>query len=408
MVDLLLKNAHLCGEDVGKDVAIQGERIVAVGPNLPTEARQVINVGGRTILPAFVDCHIHLDKAWTMDKITNESGTLEEAIDNFMHYFEQADEEDIYQRAMMAAERAVAYGTGALRTHTTVDSRQGLKALRPLLALRERLRGKLEIQVVIFPSFRGGDALHVKKLIIQALAAGADVLGGCPNLHPDGRTFIDEMFTLAREYSVPIDFHVDESDEPNADVLEYLAEKTLVEGMQGRVTASHCCSLAAVPQAVADRIIGKVRDAGLNVVTLPSCNMFLMGRRDPQPVRRGVTRVNELLQAGVNVAYASDNVRDPFRPFGNGDMLEEALFTAQVIQKGYRKGILEVLEMGTYRAAKVMGLQEYGLAPGNYADIVVLEAPDAVEAVLSQARRTLVIHRGRIVAREGKMVETCP
>ena len=421
---LLLRNACLFGREGRFNVVIEGDRITAVEPALDSEpphgshslgaqpaygshgldgggvygsaALRVLDLAGQTVLPAFVDAHTHLDKTLTADRIPNESCTLDEAVERYVEYFRTVSEEDIYERARRAARMAVANGTGAMRTHIVVNAVDGLRFIRPILALREELRGEIDVQVVAFPLY-GEEERKIRWVTEEALCLGADVLGGCPSSEVDGRGFIDDMFALAEKYGIPLDFHVDETDDPRVLMLEYLAEKTIGEGWQGRVTAGHCCSLSYVPQETADRVIAKVKEADLNIVTLPSCNMFLIGDR----IRlsgRGITRVNELRLAGVNVAYASDNVRDPFRPFGNADMLQEGLFTAQVIKKGYPRDLLEVLHMGTYAPARALQLPDYGLEPGDYADLVVLAAPDPVEAILSQVPKNYVIHRGKIVA----------
>ncbi len=399
MYDVLFKRAKLFGQGSGLlDLGIRGEWIADIGADLGQAAGQVIELDGKLVVPGFVDMHTHLEKTLTADLIPNDSGTLGEAIGNFQEFMFRVSPEDTYRRARRAAEMAISQGTAAIRSHITVAPGSGLELIRAVLAVKRDLREVLDIQVVAFPST---DPAGIKQrqldLLRLAVREGADLIGGCPSLDPEPYRFIDLLFGLGRELDVDIDFHVDESDEPNVTALEYLAGKTIAVHYQGRVTAGHCCALAAVADEVADRVIRKVKEAGLNIVTLPSCNLFLMGRGDKQPIRRGVTRVRELLKAGVPVAYASDNVRDPFRPFGNADLLEEALLTAQVVQMGTPAELEQILAMGTYNPARAMKLARYGLAPGCYADLVVLNATSPAEAIVSQAVKEMVFHRGRLI-----------
>ena len=408
MFDLILKNARLFGPPAGNpgcqqrtgplDLGIKDGFIAARGPGLPHEGKQVLDLDGKLVIPGFVDMHTHLEKALTSRVIQNRSGRLDEAIQKFISHFDRVSQEEFYQRARRAVEMAVSHGTTAIRSHITVDPRIGLRALRAVLKVKRDLGSIVTIQVVAFPTPdpRGvrGEQLD---LLRQAVAEGADLLGGCPSLDPDHRRFTDLMFELAGELGTALDFHVDETDEPTVAALEYLAEKTLIEGFQGRVTAGHCSSLSAVPEDVALRVIGKVKEAGIQIVALPSCNLFLMGRGDRGLVRRGVTRVKEFLAAGVPVSYASDNVRDPFRPFGNGDMLEEALITAQVLQMGSDPELETVLTMGTYYPARALGLPGYGTEVGDAADLVVLDAESAAEAIIGQREEEMVIRRGMVI-----------
>jgi cytosine/adenosine deaminase-related metal-dependent hydrolase len=226
--------------------------------------------------------------------------------------------------------------------------------------------------------------------------AGAKILRGGA-FKP--REYIDTIFDLALKNNLPIDFHVDESDEPEVTTLDYIAEKTIATGMEGKVTAGHCTSLAAVSDKIAEKVIAQCAEAGLHIVTLPSCNLYLMGRKDKQPIRRGVTRVKDFLKAGVNIAYASDNIRDPFRPYGNADMLEEGLLTAQVLQMGTPSELETVFRMGTYNPAKILGLKNYGTQVGCKADLVLLEAASPSEALISQATKAYVFKNGKPVAK---------
>ncbi len=407
MYDLLLKKAKLFGQSQGVfDVGIKGEKIACVGCELDEDAGWVVELDGKLVIPGFVDLHTHLEKTLTAHLVHNNSGTLEEAIGNFQEFLLGISPEDIYKRARRAAEMAISQGTTAIRSHITVDPRIGLETIRSVLTVKRDLQKVVNIQVVAFPA---QDPTGIKQeqldLLRQAVSEGADLIGGCPTLDADYRRFTDLLFKLGTELDVDIDFHVDETDEPNVEALEYLAEKTITQEYQGRVTAGHLCSLSAVSDEVAERVIRKVREAELNVVTLPSANLFLMGRGDKQPIRRGVTRVRDLVEGGVSVSYASDNVRDPFRPFGNADLLEEALLTAQIVQMGSPAELERILAMGTYNPAKAMKLPGYGLTSGCYADMVVLSATSPHEAIVSQAVKEMVFHRGKLIVTNSRQTQ---
>jgi len=192
--------------------------------------------------------------------------------------------------------------------------------------------------------------------------------------------------------------HIDETDDPNANTLEYLAERKLTLGFEGTVTAGHCTSLSAMDEATAARVIEKVAEAGIHVITLPSCNMYLMGRRDKGLVRRGLTRVRELLAAGVNVAYATDNIRDAFTPFGKADMLQGGLITAHALHIGTPADQRTLLDMGTKNPAQILNLKDYGFVPGCMASLVVLDEQDWSNAIAKESPRRYVFSKGKLVA----------
>ncbi len=399
MLDILIKAGNLFLEEGSKDLGIKDGRIVLKETDCKKESKIIINAEDKLIIPGFIESHTHLDKALTIDRIKNTSGTLEERIDDFTKFFEKVDSEDVYHRAFKILKMAIVNGTTVVRSHITVNSNLGLKAMKAVLKLKEELKDYITLQFVAFPGSLPRITDENIILLRKSLKMGAGLIGGCPNLSLDYKNTTDRLFELAKEYGVDIDFHVDESDEPDVRSLEYLADKTIKEDYVGKVTAGHCCSLAAVDEKTADRVIEKVKAARINIITLPSCNMYLMGRKDVGLIRRGVTRARDFLEAGVNIAYASDNIRDLFRPFGNADMLEEGLFTAQVLQYGEPAGFKTIMKMATYYPAKILGLPDYGLDIGDRADLVVLDASNVEEALINQCIKLYVIKNGKIVAR---------
>lgn len=346
----------------------------------------------RLILPGLVDAHVHLDK--TYSTIENASGTLLEAIEVWRRERGTRRYEDVRRSATKALKAAIVNGVTAMRTHVDIGLDDDHEALRAIIDLREALRGAIDLQIVALGSAEADTPQRAA--LENAMSLGADLVGGAPALSTDPIAGIDGAFEVAEKFGRNIDLHIDETEDPNTLTLEYLAEKTIEHGMQGNVTAGHCCSLAFVDEDTAKRVIDKVAEAQLNIVTLPSCNLVLMGRnRHPAP--RGTTRVKELLAAGVNVCAASDNVRDPFNPFGSYDLLQMANLNAHVAHMTGESEIRECLEMVTTRAARTLGLEKYGIAEGNSADLVVIDCADRLEAITAPPARLATFKRGNLI-----------
>jgi len=241
--------------------------------------------------------------------------------------------------------------------------------------------------------------------MFQAMEAGADIVGGMPfneDTPEASREHIDIAFRIAHQFAADIDMHVDETDDPSARTLEYLADKTIRESYQGRVTAGHTCALAAYDAPHAAKVIELVRRARIHMITNPATNLMLQGRYDLQPIRRGITRVKELLAAGVNVAYGQDCIKDTFYPtFGRADMLEVGLITAHAAQLSLPDDIQTLFNMPTVNSARIMNLGGYGLTPGCRADFVLLDCPSVQEAFRLQPGRD-VYRGGQLIARTSR------
>ncbi len=400
----LLKNARAPGWDAPRDLLIRGGKISAVGENLDAGGGEgggsVIDLGGRAVIPGLVEAHTHLDKALTLDICKNEEGTLIGAIRAMAKLKRASSAEDVYRRAEACLLKFIAHGATAVRTHIDVDPSIELRGMEAGVRLREEYRDKVTLQLVAFASGASGslDAPEHRDRLAEAVRMGADVVGGAPTLADDPKAHVDAVFDLALKTGLSLDLHVDESDDPGARALEIVAEKTMAEGYEGRVVAGHCCSLAAMDDAAAGRIIEKTARAGIAIITMPFCNLYLQGRRDAQPVRRGITRVKEMEEAGVNIYCASDNVQDPFGPFGRADTLEAAWLTGLAAQ--WDPGNLPaLLDMVTARPARPLGLGEpYGVREGSRADLVVMDSDAADHVVIERPARALVIRSGRIVS----------
>ena len=343
-------------------------------------------------MPGFVDLHTHLDKAYSI--LDNTSGTLGEAIRIWQSYRQSRTAEDIRRAAERALRTAIQNGVTAMRSHIDIGTRDDLLAVEVLLELREDYREKIDIEFVALgtsagkPEWRDG--------MIESLKMDVDIIGGCPALCSDPKEEIDAIFELAAQTGKAIDLHIDETEDPSMLSLEILAEQTIETGMQGQVTAGHCCSLGFVDLETQNRIMAKVAEAKITIVTLPSCNLVLMGRHQ-HPVPRGITPVKQLLSAGVNVCAASDNVGDPFNPFGSYDLLQIANLNAHLAHMTGQPELLESLEMVTDKPRLSLGLKG-GIQVGHPADIVVVDCKQKIDAILAPPARLATFKAGRLIS----------
>lgn len=405
-MDWLLTNARLTDHPEPVDIAIADGRIarirstssVQVGPALGLPAAQHWELDGRVVLPGLVEPHVHLDKTYLNSNgdFPNASGTLGEAIDVWRAAKKQRSRFDVQAAVRRALWTAIAHGVTAMRSHVDTEEPSDLETLAAILEVREEFRNQIDLQIVVL-GFAGTSSV-IDRAMADALGMGADLVGGAPALVPDPAASLDTIFALAERTGKAIDLHIDESEDPASDSLLQLAERTIAAGMQGRVTAGHCCSLAFLDERSAGRVIERVAAAGLHIVALPACNLVLMGR-GMQPPPRGVTRVKELLAAGVNVCAGSDNVQDPFNPFGSYDPLHSALLTGLTAHMTGAAELRACLEMVTARPARALGLPDYGLTEGAPADLLVLDDFQPETVVTAPPARLATFKNGRLVVR---------
>lgn len=398
----LIRNVRLRGREGTFDVAIEGERISAVEPAIEASPEAEYDGGGNLLLPGLVNAHQHLDKCMLGSVMRpNRSQTLQEAIYITWDHKRSYTVEEIVARATPVVEEAVRYGTTAMRGFADVDTVGGLVPVQGLLELKRRFAGLITLEVVAFPQEAIVRDPGTAELMEQAMALGADVVGGLPwyeRLDRHVHEHIDFCFELAARTGKDIHMLADDTDDPTSRSLEYLAVRTIETGYQGRVTASHCGALAAYDDNHAARVIDMVREAQITISSNTQVSLVLDGRADRGLVRRGITRVGELLDAGVNVISAQDDVNDPYYPFGKPDQLEVAQYTAHVAQLTYPAQLETVLDMVTTNAARAMRLPDYGTEPGSRADLVVVEAPTVHEALRLIPPRRMVFYGGRLVA----------
>ncbi len=390
----ILRQARIADQVGLVDIALDRGHILAIASRLPLQAAQEWDLQGRVVLPGLVDAHTHLDKSYF--PIANHSGTLLEAIAVWRASKRSRTRAQIETTVERALQTALANGVTAMRSHIDVEATSDLTTVETILALREAWRPYLDLQLVAL-GYPGGTAEN-RAVFRSALEMGLDIVGGVPALTADPRAEIDAAFALAAAFGKPVDLHIDETEDPQMLTLEYLAEQTMAHAMQGQVTAGHCCSLAFVDAATAERVIERVAQAQLNIITLPSCNLVLMGRA-MQPTPRGVTRIKELLARGVNVCAASDNVHDPFNPFGNYDLLQIANLNAHVAHLSGEVEIQQSLQMVTTHPAQALGLTDYGIGVGKRADLIVLDSQRIDEAVTAIPPRLATFKAGRLLVR---------
>ncbi|SPD67563.1 Cytosine deaminase (plasmid) [Cupriavidus taiwanensis] len=401
MLDLILRHCNLPDGRTGIDIGIADGRIAAVEPALAARAGEEIDAAGQLVTPPFVDAHFHMDStlSYGLPRV-NQSGTLLEGIALWGELKPLLTQEAIVERALAYCDWAVARGLLAIRSHVDVcDPR--LLAVEALLHVRERVRPYLDLQLVAFPQdgvLRAPGALASLK---RALELGVDVVGGIPHFErtmAQGAESVRLLCELAAERGLRVDMHCDESDDPLSRHIETLASETVRLGLQGRVAGSHLTSMHSMDNYYVSKLIPLMREAGVAAIANPLINITLQGRHDTYPRRRGMTRVPELMAAGVPVAFGHDCVMDPWYGLGSGDMLEVAHMGLHVAQMTGQESMRACFDAVTAAPARILGLDGYGLAPGCRADLVLLQARDPVEAIRLRAMRLRVLRAGKTIA----------
>jgi cytosine/creatinine deaminase len=358
-----------------------------------------IDLEGKILLPGFVDSHMHLDKSFSLTTVENLSGTLEEAIRNYSQASPAFTKDEIKSRMIRSAMQALSFGTTHIRTHLDFNLRASrevaLRTVEAALEAKAMLAPYMTLQ--LFPMCPHNLSLLDVEVIEEALRMGVDGIGGAPHISTTAKEDIDRIFGLAEKYDLPIDLHCDETDNPAMRTIDHIALRTKEEGYAGRVAVDHLCALASMTDTDAHAIIERMAEAGLKAVSLPAVNLYLQGRHDAFPVRRGVTRLKEIWQAGIPIAVASDNIHDPFHPFGRGDLLQIALISSYAAHMGRPADLRTLLHMITDVPATVLGLAEYGVTPGNQANFVILDGESPEELFTLLPERRWIYSQGRWV-----------
>jgi cytosine deaminase len=400
---LLIRQAVLPDGRADIDLLVVDGRFAAIGPALiAPPGAQVIAADGWLVSPPFVDAHFHMDSTLSFGlPRVNVSGTLLEGIALWGELKPLLTEEALVERALSYCDWAVARGLLAIRSHVDVcDPR--LLAVRALLDVKRRVAPYLDLQLVAFPQDGLLRSPGAKALLLQALDLGVDVVGGIPHFErtmQQGADSVQWLCEQAAERGLRVDMHCDESDDPQSRHIETLALHTQRLGLQGRVTGSHLTSMHSMDNYYVSKLIPLIAEAGVHVVANPLINITLQGRHDSYPRRRGMTRVPELLAAGVNVGFGHDCVLDPWYPMGSADMLEVAAMGLHVAQMTSQAGQRHCFDAVTVHNARLMGLSDYGLAVGCDASFVLLQARSPEEAIRLRANRLLVVRKGRVLSR---------
>ena len=399
MQELILRRARLGGETV--DIAVAGGRITRISTSIDARAEHEIDAGGRLVSPPFIESHVHLDTTLTAGEPRwNESGTLFEGIQIWSERKKTLDREDVVGRATELLRWQAAQGVLYVRTHADVTDPE-FKGLKALLEVKERVRDWVDVQIVAFPqegmlSYPGG-----VELMEEALRLGADAVGGIPHYEHTremGVESVKESFRLAEKHDRPVDIHCDETDDPQSRFLEVMAAEATRTGLGPRVTASHTTAFGSYDNAYAFKLMGFLTKSGINFVANPLINITLQGRYDTYPKRRGITRVKELWQSGLNVSLGYDDIMDPWYPLGTGGMLQPAHMAVHACHMTSRKEVTACFDMVTEKAARTLGIEDYGLAEGNPANLVLVDAPDKWDAIRRLAATILVLKNGEVVA----------
>jgi cytosine/creatinine deaminase len=403
---LLITNATLTDGREQQRLLIANGRFQAIAADLPTpEGTDVIDAHGWLLSPPFVDAHFHMDATLSLGlPRLNVSGTLLEGIALWGELKPQLTQDALVERALRYCDWAVAKGLLAIRSHVDVcDAR--LLAVEALLHVRERVKPYIDMQLVAFPQdgvLRSPGALNNLK---RALDMGVDVVGGIPHFErtmADGAESVKLLCELAAERGLQVDMHCDESDDPLSRHVETLAFHTQRLGLQGRVTGSHLTSMHSMDNYYVSKLLPLMAEAQLHAVANPLINITLQGRHDSYPKRRGLTRVPELMAAGINVGFGHDCVMDPWYPLGSADMLEVAQMGLHVAQMTSLSGMRACFDAVTANNARVLGLQDYGIEVGKAADCVLLQARSPIEAIRLRAQRLWVMKHGKVIARSAE------
>jgi cytosine deaminase len=402
MFDLIIRQANLPDGQKGIDIAIAGAKIAAIAHRVDAEAHAEIDATGRLVTPPFIDPHFHMDATLSLGlPRMNRSGTLLEGIALWGELRPTLTVDALVNRALRYCDLAVTQGLLAVRTHVdTSDPR--LVTVEAMLEVKRRVAPYLDLQLVAFPQdgyYRARDGVGS---LNRALDMGVDIVGGIPHFErtmEEGKASVEVLCRIAADRGLPVDMHCDETDDPLSRHVETLAAETIRCGLQGRVAGSHLTSMHSMDSYYVSKLIPLMAEAEMNVIPNPLINIMLQGRHDTYPKRRGMTRVRELMAAGLNVSFGHDCVMDPWYSMGSGDMLEVGHMAIHVAQMASLEDKSAIFQALTTNSARTMGLEGYGLAVGCNADLVILHARDPAEALRLKAVKLAVIRRGRVIAR---------
>lgn len=402
-MDMIIRNGRIRGNPDPVDIVIENDRIASVQPKAAGKGKNEIDADGSLVLPGLFNLHFHADKSLLGEIMRpNVSGTLPEAIEITNDFKRNYEPAEVAERTLRVLEAGVKNGTTFFRLFADVGTIGGLRAARGLLLAREKFSRYCDIQIVAFPQEGIVRDQGTAELLDEAMNEGCDIVGGLPwyeYTDNEAREHIDICFNIAQRHDRDIHMLVDDTDDANSRSLEYLALKTMRENFHGRVAASHCGAMAGYNDVYASKVIDMVATAGVTISVNAHINLVCSARLDREPRRRGIARVKELLARGANVITSQDDVNDPYYPFGKPDPLECVSMIAHVAQLTLPHELEQAMSMITENAAKAARVEDYGIAAGMRANLVVVGAPSVHEAIRLQPLRRHVIKDGQEVAR---------
>ena len=377
--DLIFRNALLRSSTVPVDIGVKGGRIVAIERRLACEGTEV-EIGGRLALPGFVDTHIHLDKACLLDRCGHEHGNLGDAIRAVSAMKRDFTVEDVYARGAKVLERAIMHGTTRMRTHVEIDPRIGLRSFEAVKALRRDYAWAIDLSLCVFPQEGLTNDPGAEDLLVQALRDGGEVIGGCPYTDTAPNAHLERIFDLAQKFDVDVDLHLDFDLDPSWWHLDEVCRQTERRNYGGRVAIGHATKLSALPPERMRAATAQLARAGVAVTVLPATDLYLMGRDATHNAPRGLTLAHKLAASGVVCSVATNNVLNPFTPFGDASLLRMANFYANVAHAAVND-FDSCLDLVTEQPARLMNLTDYGIKVGNPADLIVLDTQDSRLAI---------------------------
>lgn len=395
--DLFVRDVVPMGSAARCNVQIQDGRFTGIGPDIaPVKGTDPLDGRGALMLPAFTDAHVHLDKALILDRCPICEGTLSEAVSLTAAAKKDFTAEDVKTRAAQVLEMAVRAGTGRMRSFVEVDPRAGLRSLSGLLELREEWASMIDLQLCAFAQEGLTQEPETIELLRRALQMGADLVGGCPYTDLDPTEHVRVIFDLAGEFDVDVDFHADFDLDPEGSILPEILAQTLARGMQGRVTVGHASKFAAFSADRRAALASEMAQAGVALVVLPSTDSFLNGNRDDPLRPRGVAPAATISRAGVSVALASNNVQNPFTPFGDASLLRMANYYANIDQLATDEDMALVFDMISGAAERIVGFSPTVLEIDAPADFILVQAASPEDAVRRNAPVTAVVRAGQL------------
>jgi cytosine/creatinine deaminase len=396
-MDLIIRDARLLQENELRvvDIGIRGRTIAAIEQSLQAEAQE-LDAAGCLLVPGMIETHIHLDKTCILDRCRIEEGTVAEAVRETAAAKRNFTIQDVYARGKQTLQRCIAHGTMRMRTHVELDPGIGMIGFEAISQLARDYAWAMDVELCVFPQEGLTNNPGTEELLIEGLRRGARTIGAVPYFDTDPRRQIDRIFAIARDFNAEIDMHLDLADTTDGMQVEYVCRKTEEFGWGGRVAVGHVTQMSLLPPDRFGAIAERLASAGVAVTILPSTDLYLMGRNHDHAVPRGVVPAEPLRKAGVTCSISTNNVLNPFTPYGDGSLIRMANLYANVCQVSRSADLAGCLDMITGAAARLMRLEDYGIKAGGPADLVCLDARSPAEAIATLAQPLWGIKRGRV------------